>query len=531
MKLCYFLAALVSLVVSQQPVNVTTTYGVLEGLSFENYQVWRGIPYAKPPVGALRFQSPVEIDAWAPAVYPANQFKAGCMQKCDLPPHVCPQMISEDCLYIDVFAPSQASMQATPGKKKVMVFIPGGAFMQGAGNVALYRGNVIVNQTDIILVDVNYRLGVFGSLVYEEHGQYASKGNFGLEDQRMVLKWVQKNIAAFGGDPNDVTLFGQSAGAMSTSIHLISPLSQGLFHKVIMESNPLALPYKKQSYQKHWGNSFARHLGCRTFACMQSKPADAVLKAQLSTFFLSLKDLWDMMLLWTPTIDGYDFPEPPLNAFKAGRAAKVPVVIGTVQNEGLIFVKKAVSYVSKVEYDALMVALFGPINGIRVDILYPPRSVAGKNKTMVASHVITDYAFRCATRKATEYLSKINNGQVYLYRFNHALSFAKQSWGPNYQYCDPYTCHGGELPFVFNPVALVGVQFTPQEAKLSAAMQAYWTNFAKTGSPNGPMAVPMTWPVSVNGTDSVNLLLTAPQISVNTNYNAHMCQFWDKMYP
>lgn len=219
----------------------------------------------------------------------------------------------------------------------------------------------------MILVDLSYRLGVFGSLVYEEHGKLASAGNFNLEDQRMVLRWVQKNIAAFGGDPQQVTLFGQSAGAMSASIHLISPLSRGLFHRVIMESNPFALPYKKQHYQRHWGkqlqgscgafgftlvlagNSFAKHLGCTSFSCMQSKTAAEVLKAQDATFYLSLKDLWDLALLWTPTIDGTNMPMAPLDAFKAGLAMDIPVLIGTVQNEGLIFVEEVTHFMNTAE--------------------------------------------------------------------------------------------------------------------------------------------------------------------------------------
>mmetsp|Transcript_14780 Transcript_14780/g.25346 ORF Transcript_14780/g.25346 Transcript_14780/m.25346 type:complete len:530 (+) Transcript_14780:59-1648(+) len=504
-------------------VDVKTNYGTVRGTQFESYRLFSGLPFAAPPIGNLRFASPQKPKAWS-GIYNATTVKPGCLQSCDLPPGCCPAHISEDCLYLDVFTPANVDNQKLP----VLLFFPGGAFFQGSPSVPLYDSRTLTNRTNVIIINASYRLGALGALVHRSGSGYDVNGNFNIQDQRQAMRWVQSEVAAFGGDPDKVTIFGQSAGAMSVGVHLISPESKGLFRAAIMESNPLALPYKTKLEQSKWGKSFASHLGCSDLNCMRQKSASELIKAELATFHLSLNNLWEMALLWTPVIDGKEFPKAPLAAFEAGLQVNVPVMIGTVQTEGLIFVKKVLKApISGLKYDLLMGALFGPLHGVLNH--YPASSAHSSNHDLLAARVVTDYVFQCSTRLASQQLAKHNNGQTWLYRFDHAFSFGKRAWGADYAYCDQQTCHGGELPFVFGSAPFQGDQWTPAEATLSAQMQTYWGNFATNLTPNGRNTAGV-WPPAVHGSNSTNILFKTGQLMVDTNYNHKNCLFWNGFY-
>jgi carboxylesterase type B len=529
---CVAALSLISLVNCFTDVTVTLRDGPVIGRATELNQVFLGVPYAAPPVGALRWSAPQAPSPWKPNAINATVRNApGCPQKCILPALECPQRMSEDCLYLDVFAPSQAAFRRNPSKRPVMVFFAGGGFFQG-GNVDLYRADYLVNATDVIVVTPQYRLGALGFLVWADgNGNMPIVGNYGLQDQRRALHWVQDNIAAFGGDPSRVTLFGQSAGAMSIGIHLISPASQGLFHGAIMQSNPLGLPYKTAQEQTAWGAAFASKVGCSDVACLRALNSTQIGVAENGVVHVDFDHPLAMALVWTPNIDGPggQFPMAPLVAFKQGLAAKVPVIMGTVQNEGNIFVYEIVQHIDDVEYAAILVGLFG-LRAYEVWQQYPPSSILG-DQFQLASRLVTDFVFECSTRHAMHSLADGNGDNAWLYRFNQMLSFSKWAWGANFPECWDEVCHGEELPYIFNPIRFVPpANFTAEERALSALMQTFWSNMAIAGNPNQPSA-PLAWPsIRSKGKSSDVEMLFKGTVSKPDVYNQAHCDFWSSFY-
>jgi carboxylesterase type B len=514
-------------------VTVNLLDGPVIGRATDLGQVWLGVPFATPPVGALRWSPPQPPLPWKPNAINATVRNApGCPQKCILPALECPSRMSEDCLYLDVFAPSQAAFRTKPGKRPVMVFFAGGGFFQG-GLVDLYRADYLTNATDVIVVTPQYRLGALGFLVYKDTstGNIPIVGNYGLDDQRLALHWIQDNIAAFGGDPARVTLFGQSAGAMSIGIHLFSPPSQGLFHAAIMQSNPLGLPYKTTDEQSAWGQAFAEKVGCDDVACLRALNATAIGIAENGVVHVDFDHPLGMALVWTPNIDGKggQFPMPPLDAFKQGLAAPLPVIMGTVQNEGNIFVYEIIQHLNDVEYAAVLVGLFGD-RALEVWDQYPPSTFLGDQFQLV-SRLVTDYVFECSTRHALRSLADGNKDAAWLYRFNQMLSFSQWAWGNNFPECWDEVCHGEELPYIFNPIKFVPpANFTADERALSSLMQTFWTNMARAGNPNKPNA-PLQWPpLRSRGNSSDVEMLFRGKVSQPDVYNQAHCDFWFSFY-
>ena len=285
-------------------------------------------------MGEGRWRDPLPVVPWT-APRNASQFGAGCPQSCVLPPGTCPQHQSEDCLSLNVYRPDSD----TTGLP-VMVYIPGGRFEQGASDTYLYDGRFLVQQNSVILVTINYRLGALGFL----YTGGEATGNYGVRDQRMALNWVQKNIAAFGGDPSRVTIDGQSAGGSSVAYHVLSNYSSGLFQRAIMESNPVALPWKQSSDGSRLAKHFAKALNCDDgdVDCMRNKSVAELLAAEKSAQgkFNPFKPL-DVFLPWTPMVGvgGDSLPDQPLNMWLKGEVVnRVPMMTGVVANESLIFV-------------------------------------------------------------------------------------------------------------------------------------------------------------------------------------------------
>jgi carboxylesterase type B len=364
------LVSLLAIALAQDTVVVNTQSGKLRGLQFEDYSVFLGVPYAEAPVGKLRWAPTVPIAPWN-GIRNATVGSAGCPQDCILPPHTCPASTSEDCLYINIWVP--ASARATSVGVPVLFFIPGGRFEQGAGDSLLYSGTKIV-QSGIILVTINYRLGALGYLVYDE-----ILGNFGIQDQRAALQWINDNIAAFGGNPSQITIAGQSAGGASTVAHLVSPLSYGLYSRAIVQSDPLALPMIEQSIAREIGARFVSDLGCGTIGlpCLMNANVSDILAAQkeAGSHIDFPSDILDIFMPWTPNVNGDDFPTAPLVAFTSGNFNKVPLMIGTVLNEAYLFVFQADTThpIDDIEYDAILGAIFD-VDALDVYDMYPPTS-------------------------------------------------------------------------------------------------------------------------------------------------------------
>ena len=489
-----------------------TLTGASDGKAVNAYL---GIPFAESTGGQNRWRPPVPKAAWD-GTFNATRLGPACPQNTDI---MYPQ--SEDCLSLNVWTPAEDS--ASP--RAVMVFIYGGAFIYGSNADPRYDGAYAAAYGDVVVVNMNYRLGALGFLsgIKDKKTYEEITGNFGILDQILALEWVRENIGAFGGDPEKVTIYGESAGAMSVGLHMLSsPRSAPLFRAGIMESNPLGLPYKnlKQSYSI--AKEFASNLGCPVddIECMRSKLPEVVLDAQLQRDLIwpaLLHGIGDM-LVWAPVIDGDILTEQPLEAASKGELTK-PVIIGTNANEALIFVEKAKSglgwkTVSDFDYRLTMDFIFRD-RELRKKIYgkYPPN---GKDNTGLISKVLTDYLFTCPSLDAASRASR----QTWSYLFYHIPSF--NIW-TQFPACADAVCHSAELPFVFHTAQNKGQAFTAEENGLSNMMVGYWTDFSKRSDPNG---TGNAW--HGFNPDSLNLVFVTPLNEITAKPDATSgCGFWD----
>jgi cholinesterase len=497
---------------------VQTEGGLVRGVVQDVYRSFKGIPFMAPPVGDLRWVAPQPKAPWSPAVLDASQYSAGCPQDCGLPPMTCPASISEDCMYLNVFTPRVSQMTS---KVPVMVFFPGGHFDQGAAGTDLYNGGYMVNRSNVILVTTNYRLGVLGWIATG-----SLKGNYGFQDQLAALQWVQQNIANFGGDPTQVTIFGQSAGADSVAAHIISAKSTGLFSRAIIESFPATLPMKTWEDARKIGRLFLGNLSCSDgdMGCLRSKSVNEILVAQNKVAnHLPILHPLQLFLPWTPVINGIEFSDDMWTAVSSGSFNKVPLLIGTVSEEALMFVYLAAPdmKINDVEYVAALGYLFTS-DAAKVLIEYPPTPIVGDKRPALGA-LGTDYIFTCANRYWTGLITA-NNVPTWIYQFTHPSSV--DFWTPTYPFCVGHVCHGVELPFLFNTLQLFNMQPTPQEVQMSNSMIDYWTNFAKTGNPNKPAPV-QYWP-QFDYTNFNSLNINTP-ISVVQGLKKNKCDFWDSI--
>ncbi|KNC54724.1 cAMP-regulated D2 protein [Thecamonas trahens ATCC 50062] len=496
-----------------ETVTIDTPAGPITGIRDINVNQFLGVPYAEPPVGDLRWAPPVPK---AVGAINATAFQPGCPQKCELPPGTCPEVMAEDCLYLDLFVPFWAKPTS---KLAVMVFLPGGRFEQGGIPTSLYSGNFFVNDTQVILVNAAYRLGALGWLVTDG----GIEGNFGFMDQVLVLEWVQKNIEAFGGDPENVMLFGQSAGGTSTTVHLTAANAgdSNLFAKVVIESNPFSLLMKPTKMAQKTGKNFAKAGGCESTdtACLRGLPVAKVMEAQIAAQQkIDYLKFLTAFYPWTPTVDGKLFTKQPIEAILAGEFKKVPAMLGSVYNEGLLFIYQAWNHTLPAwEYDALIVDVF---NTRAPAILkeYPALKGGVDNRDNIA-HMVTQFIFTCPARATARAFAKAGM-PTYLYQFDHVIGH--DIWGPEFPYCVDKVCHGEELPFVFSSGSEF---FTQPELELSTQMATSWATFAKTSDPNAA-DTPLKWP-QYDPNTKLNMHFATPS-SIQSDLWAAECDKWDE---
>ncbi len=449
---------------------VRTTSGIMRGVARSNGGAqFLGIPYAEPPVGPLRWRAPVPHKRW-PGVRNANSFGPACLQ---------PVLggawnlyeadhSSEDCLYLNVTTP----VWPASGPLPVMFWLHGGANIGGSGSGSLYNDGTIPNH-GVILVTINYRLGILGYLAHpklaSESPGHAS-GNYGLMDQILALHWVHDNIARFGGDPNNVTVFGQSDGAKDAGILMTSPLARGLFQKAIAESgSPFYPSLTSLDQAEQAGQQFAASFpvldGQNPIDFLRGVPGrDVVAKAA------NLQ--WGQAPV-SPIVDGWVVPRPPEEVFKAGKEASIPLLLGITtrefgSDEPADNLRAAIeNYAGGFAPRAL--ELYGLANGGRgvSDPLYGPAGVQWN----------ADIEFHCPV--STEALWQIAAHEpVYEYEFERAIP-GKEAQG---------AMHSGELDYVFGyfpATGNIGGVFGPVDRQLADLMETYFTNFAKSGDPNG----------------------------------------------
>ncbi|CAH1245319.1 BCHE [Branchiostoma lanceolatum] len=522
-------------VTAQSGPLIETSFGKVQGLSTEKARVFYGIPYAAPPKGPLRWKAPEEPASWAPNVLQVTQKEPACPQNCTLPPHMCPDKTDEDCLYMNIFTPLNASPQSLI---PVMLWIHGGQFIRGSGDVILYDGQYYANQTGVVVVTINYRLGALGFLSAGS-GKTASKGNYGIMDQRLAMQWVQNNIAAFGGDPKQVTLFGESAGGMSISIHLCSNQSASLFKQGIIESDPLGIPYRTQAEATRLGKYFAEELGCShgDMACMAGKQPQDIIVAQTKAgnkLQVSLKYPVEIFVPWGPHVDGVELLEQTVDTFRKGHAQKKPIIIGTTSEEAVMYVYEGFGKpVSALGYYEYMTGFFLPSLAVEpwkvLEIFreYPADKSSNDQRPIMAT-IGTEWLFTCANRAAVRGHVGAQN-DVFLYQFAHAFSFP--GWGPHFQFCVNHSCHGSELPYVWHGNSMDLYTYTAEEVTLADLMACYWSNFAHTGNPNkGPCQKKSApeWPAY--DTDARKYInFQTPASLAMQDLDGASCDFWDSI--
>ncbi|XP_046567565.1 crystal protein-like [Haliotis rubra] len=483
---------------------IYTRSGPVRGLITENSKQYLGITYGT----AKRFEAPTPPSPWSRPVE-ATRVGPMCYQDCpSSPPHLCVPQMSEDCLILNVFVPRgnpEGSGYA------VMVFIHGGDFLSYSGSSPLFNGDVFVKKGNVILVTINYRLGAFGFLPRVVNGDVVG-GNYGLLDQQLALKWVHDNIRAFGGDNNKITIFGQSAGAQSVCVHLVTPSVSHYFQRAIIQSSPMALPFRNMTEAERQIDLFARQLGCRArdIQCFRSKSASEVLQAQNSIPKDQISDNSAMQFeAWGPVIDGRNISGNLLSILATTSIDK-DIIIGTTSDEGLAYVYGAVPHRVPMFLFSFVLNMFIP-NSSAISSLYTVRGDARP----ALSKVITDFMFSCPSTLFADILSSSKN--VWVYRFEQPLSI--DAWG-SATHCVNKTCHGVDLPFLYDTPRLVGYDVTSGDEKLSSTMIGYWTNFAKYGNPNILGILP-EWPKYQGNisTEQKVMVFKEPQVIVKEAKN------------
>jgi para-nitrobenzyl esterase len=489
---------------------IETTSGPVKGFMDGKTAEFLGIPYAAPPVGPMRWMPPQPFGKWH-GVRHAYSFGNVCTQG---------STGSEDCLFLNIYVPKfDKNIDKHNDGLPVMFWIHGGGLVTGAGSD--YDPTPLLRPANVIVVTINYRLGYLGFFAQsalDSEGHDA--GNYGLMDQQFAMQWVQNNIKKFGGDPGNVTMFGESAGGHSVYCNLASPTAAGLFSKAIAESGSylifdaflqpiVTLPVAESTGTLFvpGGDSVASGLGCTTAACLRALSNTDVVGVQPGTLYAF--------------VDGTLLTQTPGDAFAAGDFNKVPVIAGTNHDEWRIFVAEQYDatgnpILTEAEYDAATIALWGTLLGPVVPSFYPYVAPGGQ----VLGNSGTDGVFACSARNGDALLSKFTN--TYAYEFNDenappqpppaGLSFPLGAF------------HSAELQYLFD----IGffAELTSPQLQLSQAMVGYWTNFAVSGDPNGG-ALP-TWSLYDPMTDEFQSLIPPTPVVESTFNTDHQCDsFWN----
>jgi para-nitrobenzyl esterase len=467
--------------------QVRVESGLLEGTpgSASHGPAYKGIPFAAPPVGDLRWKPPQPVAPWQ-GVRKATEFGPRCTQGRVFGDMVFRDEPSEDCLYLNVWTPAAPSSKALP----VMVWIHGGGFVAGSASEPRQDGERLAGK-GVVVVGINYRLGVFGFFAHPELTRESSQrasGNYGLLDQVAALQWVKKNIAAFGGDPANVTIFGESAGSFAVSALMASPLAQGLFQRAIGESGAFftagegTLAPKALAASEQVGQKFATSLGAESLAALRAKSADDLLKATMA----------GQPMRFGPNVDGYMLRETAYATFAAGKQSHVPLLAGWNADEIRSSVTLNKAKPTAKSFTEQTRTRFGD-SADAVLKVYPAASDAEALES--AASLASDMFIGYATWKWIEMHAATGGSPVFRYSFDRVIPVPAdhKAGGVPATAKDIGARHAGEIEYVFGALASSpDVPWEPVDHKLSDLMMSYWTNFARSGDPNGP-GVPQ-WP-------------------------------------
>jgi para-nitrobenzyl esterase len=501
-------------------ITVVTDKGPITGLSTPTMNSFLGIPYAAPPVGPLRWKPPQPVERWTDnrqTTEPANH----CPQ---LPGSYGLASTTEDCLYLNVYAPADAgpgnrhsfSSSREGAKLPVMIWFHGGSNKVGLSTD--YHPAGLVSES-VVVVTVNYRLGVLGFLSHPaltaESPDHVS-GNYGILDQQAAMRWVQRNIDRFGGDPGNVTIFGESAGGLDVHTHLASALAAGLFHRAIIQSGAYAVNQSSMAANENRGNNFGARYGCpapTTVECLRSISVENALAEPSSTSISG------------PVVDNFVLKETINSALSSGRFNRVPVMEGSNHDEWRLFVGTTElatgAPLTAAGYPAAITGTLGVNTATRDAIIaeYPLSHYA--NPSFAFAALVTDVVYGCSSRKAIRQM--VNFVPVYAYEFNDPD--APETFLAPVSF--PYgSAHASELNYLFDVRSSIPdpVPLNPVQRLLSETMIKYWTQFARTGAPNSG-GTP-SWPAYDSTTD-LRQSLTPPAPYPQSSFAVeHHCAFW-----
>lgn len=451
-----------------QVTRAKVTGGEVSGVTEGGIGIFKGIPFAAPPVGELRWKAPAPVKPWA-GVRKADTFADACMQAPNTQGNTAP--VNEDCLYLNVWTPAKSASQKLP----VIVWIHGGGYVGGSTSIPMYDGTGFARK-GVVLVSLAYRLGPYGFMAHPELSRESGKGSgaYGIQDLVTGLQWVRDNVAAFGGDPGNVTIFGHSAGAGAVSFLAASPLSKGLFHRVIAMSGGSFAPLQTTEQggfgmsipslklAESTGSAFLAKLGVKSIAEARKLGADAIQAATGGG------------MSFRPAADGHVLSNDLFSLYEQGRFNDTPLLVGHTSDEMASFGGNAQA--TPADFERQMRAQFGA-NATAVLAAYPHATDA--DAARAARHVRNDTSFGWNAWTWAKQQERRGKGKAYVYYYDNHGPQAEGSG------------HGSDVPFAFQTLA--SREPGEQDLKLSDAISSYFVNFAKQGDPNGA-GLPR-WPV------------------------------------
>ncbi len=473
-----------------------------------------GVPFAAPPVGELRWRPPAPVTPWS-GVLDATTFSSACPQRAG---NSGASSDNEDCLYLNVWTPEPAATTPRP----VMVWFHGGGNVTGSTGAGIpfpgypghfYDGHLLAQERNVVVVTVNYRLGVFGFFAHAalagEDAAYPYGGNQGLLDQTAALEWMRDNIAAFDGDPGNVTIFGESAGSIDVCAHVVSPLSRGLFHRAISQSGGCTTLQRTAAEGAATALGFAAAEGCNgpdELACLRGLPAATVLadaEPLVATAGASQLGI---------VVDGGFLPDQPRALFDSGDYAKVPYVLGFNSDEGTVFLLNTPPVTTEAEYVATLQGRLGDF-AAEVIAAYPVSDFASPQDAL--ARVVGDSFLVCPTYD-TARRAAAGRARTYLYNFAREIPI------PIAVVLKLGAFHGADIPYVFGTLDPP----TPSDAGLGRRMREYWSRFAERGKPKARQAV--GWPRYNARSD--RLLRLNLQSNVLRGFRRERCEMWWSYY-